>query len=389
MQNGVAFLMETPVWRSAPWRQAIALLALAATACSVGSSPNVASHSPSPAVSPSSQASASPSTSSAPPPQPIVGAFGVLVSRVDGTNPYTISLIGIDGKVAASAQGSSPAIARCGNVAAAVLPLPVSTSNTRVYFMDAQGVVHFLAPNGDTGHATAVPAGTASRRSMFAVSPDDRRIAVVVDEFTSNGASTRLYAEDLNGGGNHLELFSESGPFTLWPIGWHGINNLVLAKVPSCTQGGGPFCCGPLELHVVDPATAIRRFTIGNMTTCRLAGAPSPLGAVCEETPSFTKANVLDWTAATLRSFSIAGPAAAYLSPGGEQMALASNGQTTIQLVESKFSIGLEACVWIDNTHLMSAGTAQQQAAVARVPDGGMVPVQAQGDCGGRLPGGL
>ena len=63
--------------------------------------------------------------------------------------------------------------------AAALVPPPVSMSNTRVYYMDAQGVVRYLAPNGDAGRATTVPIGPA-RRAMFAVSPDDQRIAVIV-----------------------------------------------------------------------------------------------------------------------------------------------------------------------------------------------------------------
>src|SRR5438034_7005543 len=143
------------------------------------------------------------------------------------------------------------------------------------------GVVRFLAPSGDSGRATTVPAGTASRRSMFAVSPDDQRIAVIVDDFNSTGASTKLYVEDLNGGGNHLDLFSQTGARTLWPVGWHGTNNLVVAVVASCSQGGGPFCCGPQELHVVDPATAARRFTLGSTIACGIAGSPSPAGAIC------------------------------------------------------------------------------------------------------------
>src|SRR2546429_204782 len=120
-----------------------------------------------------------------------------------------------------------------------------------------------LAASGDSGRATTVPAGTASRRSMFAVSPDDQRIAVIVDDFNSTGASTKLYVEDLDGGGNHLDLFSQTGARTLWPVGWHGTNNLVVAVVASGTQGGGPFCCGPQELHVGDPQHQPR---VGNVT---------------------------------------------------------------------------------------------------------------------------
>jgi hypothetical protein len=318
----------------------------------------------------------------------VTGAYGVLVSSQAVSN-YTVSIIGIDGKVVQSAQATTPVAVSCGGTAAAVVPAsPVSTSNTRVYFQDGQGIVHFLGPAGDSGRATTIPAGTASRRSIFAVSPDDQRVAVVVDDFTTAGASTRLYVEDLNGGGNHVDLFTENGSYSLWPIGWHGTNNLVLAKVVSCTQGGGPFCCGPLELHVVDPATASRRFTIGNSPSCVIAGPASPAGAVCENTPGFVTAQEINWTAGVVASFSIGGPSPAFISPDGSSVAIVNyaSGVTNIRVGSS---LSMQACEWIDSTHLLSGGDPQQQPRVGDLSRGVVVPVAAQGDCGGRIPGGL
>jgi len=387
--------MGTPRRAGAPAAFAAALLAVvAATACG-GNPPTITgSHSPgaTPSASgvPSAQASASPSAgqatpSSSPAPPPVTGAYGVLVSPVSAAN-YTVSIVGVDGKVAASAQTTSPTSVTCANAAAAVVPLPVSTSNSRVYYMDSQGVVRFLGPKGDTGRATTVPIGSA-RRSAFSVSPDDQRIAVVVEDFTSSGAATRLYVEDLNGGGNHADLFTETGAYSLWPIGWHGANNLVLAKVASCTQGGGPFCCGPLELHVVDPTTAARRFTIGG-PNCVIVGSATPAGEVCEDTPNFTKATVLSWTAAVTRTIAITQPAYAYVSPGGGAVALVDNTGTTI-VGTTRSLAGLFACTWIDDTHLLGGGDSQHQPRVGDVSTGTMAPVPAQGDCAGRLPGGL
>lgn len=312
----------------------------------------------------------------------MTGAYGVLVSPLAASG-YTVSLVGIDGRVIASTQASSPAQVTCANSAAAVVPLPVSTSNTRVYFMDAQGVIRYLAPNGDTGRATTVPIGTA-RRSMFAVSPDDKRIAVIVDDFDSTGASTKLYVEDLNGGTNHSNLFNQTGGFTLWPTGWHGTTSLVVAKVPACTQGGGPFSAGPQEFHVVDPMTANRRFIIGS-STCLIAGPPSPAGAVCE---TQTQASVVSWTAVTIRSFATEGLGSAYLSPDGSRVALAPGPDTLLQGANRTIT-GMQACGWIDDTHLFSGGDAQHQPRVADVTTGNVAPIAAQGDCGGRIPGGL
>ena len=328
--------------------------------------------------------SATPSAaaSGSPAPSPLTGTYGVLMSPLTTSN-YTVSLVGIDGRVIASAQASTPSATTCANAAAAVVSAPVSTSNARVYYMDALGVVRYLAPNGDAGRATTVPIGP-SRHSMFAVSPDDQRIAVVVDDFTASGASTRLYIEDLNGGGHHAEVFGETGAFTLWPTGWHGTNNLIVAKVPSCTQGGGPGTAGPTEFHVVDPATAFRRFTVGG-PGCLIAGAPSPAGAVCE---SDVQATVLTWTGTTTRSFAIQGFTPAYLSPDGSQTSTIVNGDTVIQ-ESSKTFPGMQACGWIDDTHVFSGGDAQRQPRVGDITTGNVVPIAAQGDCVGRLPGGL
>lgn len=381
-------LMGTPYRRASLVRIGCGVVILVATAaCSIGGTNNVASHSPSPAqASPTQNASVSPTsqTTSTPPPQPVTSPYGVLVGS-QAAATYSISLVGVDGKVAASTQTSTPPLVTCANAAGAPLPLPVSTSNSRAYYMDSQGVVYFLAPTGEAGRATTVPAGTPTKRSMFAVSPDDQRIAVIVNDYTTSGATTKLYVEDLNGGGNHLDLFSESGARTLWPIGWHGINNLVVAVVPSCTQGGGPFCCGVQELHVVDPATASRRFTVGSMLTCPIVGPASPAGDICWDG---AQSKVLNWTAGTVRSFAVAAPAIQLLSPDGGRVALVDNSGTSIQGTNVSMA-GMFACTWIDDTHVLSGGDPQHQPRVATVTNGALVPVAAQGDCGGRLPGGL
>jgi len=314
---------------------------------------------------------------------PLVG-YGVLASPTTG-DTYTVSLVDASGKVVASAQPSSPTPVTCGDAAAAVLPVPVSTSNTRAYFLDQQGNVEFLSPNGVTGTATHVPTG-GSIRSMFAVSPNDQRIAVVENTYNASGATTVLYVEDLNGGTNHVKLFAQTGAYTLWPIGWHGTDNLVVAKVPSCTQGGGPGCCGPQELHVVDPATAGRRYTIGGSGTCIPVGAATAAGALCENT-AFNQVRVLSWTGATVQSYPIQGPTPAYLSPDGTRVALVVDNSTTF--AGAKQTLDLVACGWIDNTHVLAGGDTESQPRIGDVTSGTIVPVSAQGACAGMIPGGL
>ena len=365
-----------------PVKQAASLVAAVLLIAGCAAPGSSAKTSPSAQASGSSSGSPSPTSSGPASPAPLTGVFALLSTTTSADN-YTVSIVGIDGKVVASAQASSPIAVTCADAAAAVVPYPVSTSNDRAYYMDAQGVVRFLTVQGETGRATTVPIG-GGRRSTFAVSPDDQRIAVVVSDFTSAGVALKLYVEDLNGGTNHVDIFGSSGATGLWPIGWHGAN-LVVAKVPACASGGGPFCCGPTELHVVDPATAERRFTVGN-ATCVITGAPSPAGAVCEDTKA-SQDVVLDWTGASARTFPVPGPMAAYLSPDGRFVALVSGTGTSV--TGTNKTLQMQACGWIDSNHLIAGSDSQVQTRVGDLATGKVVPVAVQGACAGRLPGGL
>ena len=218
---------------------------------------------------------------------------------------------------------------------------------------------------------------------MFTVSPDDKRIAVVVGDFTSTGVAISLYVEDLAGGAHHVVIFTQTGAFGLWPTGWHAAS-LVVAKVPACSQGGAPLCCGPQELHVVDPATGARKVALGG-PTCQISGPPSPGGAICE---TDVQASALDWTGTATRSFSIQGQTPAYLSPNGNEAALVGGADTVLEGYQRTFS-GLQACGWIDGTRLLAGGDALKQPRVADIRSGVVVPVAAQGLCAGRIPGTL
>ena len=305
-----------------------------------------------------------------------------MLATPTSTDTYTVSLIGTDGSVVASATPSSPTAVTCGDAAPGDVPAPVSTSDTRAYFLDAQGNVRFLTPNGETGVATRVPAG-GNVRSIFAVSPDDQRIAVIKDTFNSSGATTVLYVENLNGGGNHLQIFSETGAFTLWPIGWHA-GALVVAKVASCA-GDGPLPSGSIEIHVINPATAGRIDTLGG-PSCAVLLPPTSSGAMCEDS-TFAKANILDWTGVARKSLSIQGPTPAYLSPDGTEVALVVDNQTTF--AGAKQTLDLVACGWIDGSHVIAGGDTQSQPRVGDVSSGNISPVAAQGACAGRIPGSL
>lgn len=359
-------------------------LAILAAACG-GGGPSATSPTPTiPPPSAESQPSASPSAS----PLPSENAYGVLVTPSTAAT-YTVSLVGFDAKVAGSAQASSPAAISCPDGGVAAMPAPVSTSNSRVYFMDAGGAVRTMAPDSSAGPGAIVtlPIG-AGRRSIFAVSPDDKQVAVAVINFTASGASTNLFIDQLKVGGSQVRIFTETGTSTLWPVGWHG-GSVVVATVQVCVQGGGPFCCGPQALLLIDPAPVARRSTLGSPPTCIIAGPPSAGGAICE---TDAQANVLDWSGMTTRSFSIPGQEPAYLSPNSNQSALNKGNpsnflDTVVEGSHTTFA-DFQTCGWIDSSRVLGVDR-QGLPQVGDFNTGIVVSVSAQGTCAGRIPGGL
>src|SRR5438132_10735993 len=80
--------------------------------------------------------SASPSASS----PPAVPAVAVVEWDQDSTG-YTLRLVSSDARVLATAHAVWPNTAKCGPVEACIItPPPVSTTNTRAYFLDSGGI---------------------------------------------------------------------------------------------------------------------------------------------------------------------------------------------------------------------------------------------------------
>ena len=376
---------------------ALALLPVAMTACGSGRTP-VATQSWPASTASSTLVSPIPSVLTRP-------GYGVLITR-PGTPPSasTVSLVAVDGRVVASQQVTLANAVVCAGASIGFHPVPVSTSNDRVYFMDSRGSIFYLSPDGRTGQVTTVPMG-ATRRSLFSVSPDDRRIAVAVVDFYSDlSASTHLYVEDLVGPGHHVDLFQETGNSTLWPLGWHEAG-LVVASTPPCFSVPtlGPWALP--QLNLLNPDTGAPRFSLGG-TGCMIFGPPSPAGAVCGTLPGPNpKSEAVTW-ASSARTISprTGGIKTDYLSPDGHQVAEVyfdavntphPNGSysSTAILESGRRFMGMPACGWIDDTHIFSgtdtfwATTAQSE--VADVLTGAVVPTAARGDCAGRIPGGL
>jgi hypothetical protein len=240
------------------------LVLLVVSACGavpVGSN-TVANATPAPSPS-AQQASPRPSPVYSPPPP---SAFFAIVA---GPKRSTISLVDSNGVVLASA---------------AVDPAPLvadpymswtSASLTRLYFLNAGTEVRFLAPDGTSGTATRIVVG-ANEQAGFAVSPDDKRIAVSIFTYAPSFSGMRLYVEDVQGGGHHVDIYS-SPTAAEFPIGWTGGRLVVAVTTPDCCQAVPINPYGATTYHVVDPDTGNRRLTM-----CDLPGGPiEPVGVIC------------------------------------------------------------------------------------------------------------
>lgn len=173
------------------------------------------------------------------------------ISSREAPRIYKVALAAANGIVVASVTPAQPSIVD-------YLPNPpapplVSASRSRLYYLDGDSDVKFLAPDGTTGRASRVPGGPRSL-AAFSVSPDDRRIAVSVLDYSSSPLpALRLYVEDLARGTNHVEL-PVTALKSAWPVGWHG-GKLVLAVGPDQAPNFSPNPYNALSgYRLVDPS---------------------------------------------------------------------------------------------------------------------------------------
>jgi hypothetical protein len=168
-------------------------------------------------------------------------------------------LVDTAGNTVAQVQGHDPA------VYSLAIPRPapplVSVSNSRLYYVDG-GSIKYI---GRDGAGTAMPyPGGAQSVAGFAVSPDDKRVAVGLLTFPGPGlvdASLDLYVQDL-GGGNRRDIFT-STTVREWPVAWNN-GHLILAVGPavySGTPAGNPYSA-MAGYHVADASTGNRLVTM-------------------------------------------------------------------------------------------------------------------------------
>ena len=376
---------------------------LVVAACSSQPAASVQSPSPagaSPSASPSASASATVS------PAALKGAYAVLIKDflVEGGSTYTLSIVDTKGQVSASvtAHKRTTKLVQISNV---------STSSTTVYYLDGDSVVRYLRPGGAGGQATTIPI-TSKHAAVFAVSPDDQRIAVSVLDYTKYPVGTRLYVEDLHGGGHHVELFSSTTVME-WPIGWHKGHLVIALGINEPPQNAGEWFERGSGYHVVDAQTGQRLLSLcTGQSNLEMEG---PAGAVCEDYTTL-KASVASWDGTT-RALPIAvkpdaGSGTCYLtgplSPAGVVATTVESfskgvcgGGAKVYLAEASGKVdsatiaeNVQPMGWIDSTHLVvDSSTYKQEAApdlsIVDLTTLKAVPVHGSGFLAAVLPGGL
>jgi len=342
-------------------------------------------------------------------------SLAVIVSGLD-TYPvppsYTVSLVNLAGKTirtARAAHRSWSEIHFTDDGYGHPIALPqVSASNDRLYYLDGDATVRYLAPGGASGIAHVLPSGQLSR-AAFAVSPDDQRIAVTVVDYPSVSTGSphlRLYVEDLSGATHHVDLF-DSTTVAEWPIGWHA--GQLIVGVGSGLYGQNPcnICAyQPVEYHVVDPASGKRLATICPVSAGGASAGPAtPAGIECEVYLGAKQGHqslIVAWDGSTHLIPSdicgVGGP----LSPDGRVIATnhlpdqpggGCTGSLTITLVDpsgkrTSTSVSGSPEGWMDAAHLVIQSP-QGQLALFDISGGGVVPVAASGTLVKVLPGNL
>ena len=342
-----------------------------------------------------------------PPPHRAVGhcpassSYGLLVAG------GAVEMVTPSGCLAASATLATPTVQNCAEGLPAVLTPPVSASDTTVYYRDGDTTIRSLKADGSGGDVTTVP-GSATTVSFFAVSPDDQRIAVMVEDMAPPGTtatadrltpgnivSLRLYVEDLHGHGHHVELYRATvpkgnGALTMWPMGWDQ-GALVVASVFDCSATPVTM---PAEWHLVSATTGNRLVVNpGTAEQCNGSFWQSPAGVACTVNDTTF---VMDWTGkqvATARAPGRGvGPDWSALSPAGRSVAMVyASTEFGLPFTEalnwgeagSVITKDALACGWISDSSMLAPD------AVIAYPSGAVVKLPASGTCAGRFPGAL
>ena len=251
----------------------------------------------------------------------------------------------------------------------------VSSSLSRVYYLDGDTLVRYAAVDGSAGVAATVPGG-ANAHATFAVSPNDARIAVSVIDYSTSPPRMRMYVEDLASGGNHIDLFDSSSVYE-WPVGWHG-GDLVVAVGRAFSLGDAPNPYQAVDGYLlVDPATGKRISTIGS-ASCQVTGWLSPAGTACVGSAGI---GAIDWSGKLTIFAERTGLSVGTLSPDGLQIAGCCSGTgESVALINASGStrpirLAGHYIAWADATRLLAATQINGTYTMVDLSSGALTPM--------------
>jgi hypothetical protein len=262
----------------------------------------------------------------------------------------------------------------------------VSTSTGRLYYLDGDTDVRYLAPDGSAGLATKLP-GNSQAVAMFAVSPDDRRIAVSVFDYRSKPVATRLYVEDLAGGSNRIYLPALGAGLYRWPVGWHAGHLIMgLYSNPIPFLDAAPLPEQIESLQVLDPTSGRILAVLGDPSCAPVPSLPTQAGVACASKAADLGVGIIDWSG-IVTIFSRAGYSDLSISPDGRYIlaeAPAGGGMTLISspatgsvirdLGEGGYPYGGG---WLDSSHVVVYRPGSSDLAVVDIQDESMTPLTA------------
>lgn len=149
-----------------------------------------------------------------------------------------------------------------------------SSSRDRLYYLVGESEVHSLAEGGAPQLVKRLPVGTLEHAG-FAVSPDDRTIAVAIIDYSLTPHRLRVYTEDVADSAGHHELFTSTDRYE-WPIAFLG-DDLLMAVGPSGSQSGcgDPYCALYGYRLLGADGTFLRSFCAPRSTSRREATGPT------------------------------------------------------------------------------------------------------------------
>jgi len=297
---------------------------------------------------------------------------------------YGLYVIAVDGRIIRSTTAG---------IQSAGWYLPrFSVAGHSVYFLDGDQALKVLRSDGSVGAVAQLPGGPANR-IVFAVSPDETKIAYSVIGFSGAGAiSTSLRVGNVDGSSVH-EIFS--GRTIEFPVGWRA-GQLVIAVTPSASpqEVGEVNPYWALAYHMADAVTANR--TYSTSPTCdgpsSLQGPVNGAGTVCQQNSGNNQILLaLGWNGSSRELFRTVvdgyknAVPPAVLSPDGQRAAAGIAADHRINLLSGgsaapTAAIGTPAG-WFDADHLlfMTAPCCQPltAAAVLDVSSNTVTPVAA------------